>query len=83
MTSTEVPQAAAAAMPAETGDALAASEAEAASNFVSPPTPSSEASKSTCSAPMIEVEMDEDSPAASPISSVAMKNEPGAYPNIG
>ena len=36
-------------------------------NFVSPPTPSSEASKSTCSAPHIDVEMDDDSPAPSPM----------------
>ncbi len=49
------------------GDSLSVCEVEAAPNFVSPPTPSSEASKSTCSAPPLEVEMDEDSPVASPI----------------
>ena len=58
------------AFPAQTtasGDSLSVCEVEAAQNFVSPPTPSSEASKSTCSAPPLEVEMDEDSPVASPV----------------
>ena len=58
------------ALPAQTtasGDSLSVCEVEAAQNFVSPPTPSSEASKSTCSAPPLEVEMDEDSPVASPV----------------
>ena len=52
---------------AETAIAPTETDPESASNFVSPPTPSSEASKSTCSAPAIEVEMDSDSPAPSPV----------------
>ena len=60
--------------------AESSTDADMSTNFVSPPTPSSEASKSTCSAPHIDVEMDDDSPAPSPMLDpiIASKPEPGS-----
>ena len=84
MTSTETTLASASAAvmhPETTNESIEMGENEPTPNFASPPTPSSDASKSTCSAPTIEVEIDEDSPAASPIggsliSEAAMKPDP-------
>ena len=66
-TGTTLAQAAAMMRNETSSESVEMAETEPAPNFASPPTPSSDASKSTCSAPTIEVEMDEDSPAPSPI----------------